>query len=80
MPERTVKVVQSIKYVDNPDLPDGRYDAIWSGYVVRFPLGDTGETVEFATSIGVRGIVKMIVVITDGEVSMERKPKESEPM
>lgn len=53
-----------------PDLPNGRYDGLWSGYQVIVNLED--EQIKLKTKNGVRGInVPCIVIVDNGNVRIE---------
>ena len=45
-------------------IPDGKYKGIWCGFVVTF------KGYEATTKIGVKGIMKCRVTVTNGEIKV----------
>lgn len=52
------------------DLPDGEYKGVWSGYQIRFKIGDR-EYMGKSPKVGLRGTSKCIVTIKDGNITAE---------
>jgi hypothetical protein len=51
-------------------LPDGLYNAVWSGYVIELSYGSKNYQLE--TEIGVRGIgIKVVVEVFEGLASFD---------
>lgn len=54
----------------NPEIPNGTYPGLWSGYSVEFVVFCTTYIVNFL-STGVRGLnVKCTVTVTDGKIEV----------
>ena len=52
------------------NLPNGVYDAVWSGYVLRINIDNKLE--EIQTDPGIRGKTRCVVIIQGNKISVEK--------